>query len=140
MVCVHLAVVIVHASSHLELSIYLPPLSNAYVMSVIVIAPLVAAALLWTRFGRTGAMLLLALMAGSLVFGTYNHFAVAGIDHILDVPPEAWRIPFQVTALLLTLTEGVGCWVGVWTLRRMIRTTHGSAERGFDPAEGRGLR
>ena len=61
---------LLHAASHLAQHVVsLPARQQSYVTSVIVIDPLAAAVLLWTRYRREGARVLLAPTAGSFVFG-----------------------------------------------------------------------
>jgi hypothetical protein len=58
LVGIHLAVAVWHGNAHTALAIALPPEKNAFVFLVILIAPLVAASLAWTRYvvvgGRVG--------------------------------------------------------------------------------------
>ncbi|MBC7930162.1 MAG: hypothetical protein H7Z38_06290 [Rubrivivax sp.] len=123
-VAAHFAASVLHGLAHVETGVYLGPLGNLFVALVITVAPLVAAALLWTTRARAGALLLAGSMAGSLVFGVYNHFVVVSPDHVLHVPgAEAWRRVFQVSSVLLALSEVAGCIVGVWAL--------GRSQRGF---------
>ena len=61
---------LLHAASRLAQHVMsLPARQLSYVTSVIVIDPLAAAVLLWARYRREGARVLLAPMAGSFVFG-----------------------------------------------------------------------
>lgn len=122
-VAAHAAVNILHGLAHVETGVFLGLPGNLFVALVITIAPLVAAALLWTTRGRTeGALLLFASMAASFVFGAYNHFVAVSADHVLHVPgTEAWRRVFQVSSVLVALSEVVGCAVGVWALGRARR-------------------
>ena len=55
---VHLGVTLWHSGAHGELGIGLPPWKLAYAYAVIVIAPPLAAALVWTRFAGTGLWIL----------------------------------------------------------------------------------
>lgn len=67
-----LAVVVelLHTHSHAGQGVMsLPAWQLAYVSIVYYLAPVVATILLWSRFRRTGAWLLLASMAGSFAFG-----------------------------------------------------------------------
>ena len=57
---------LVHAGQHVMSS---PARQLSYLTSVIVIDPVAVAVLLWTRYRREGARVLLASMAGSFVFG-----------------------------------------------------------------------
>jgi hypothetical protein len=115
-VLAHLVATLPHAFAHQTIPVPTPPAETSFVAVVIVIAPLVAAALLWSRFVRFGAMLLLASMAGSLVFGLYYHFVLPGPDNVAQVPADGWGLLFQVSAVLLAVTEGLGCWTAGWML------------------------
>ncbi len=85
---------------------------------IIGLAPLVAMVLLWTRLARAGAILLLVSMAASLVFGAYYHFLLAGPDNVLHLPIGSAQTSFQLTAVLLVITEGFGCWAAWLALAR----------------------
>ena len=61
---------LLHAASRLGQHVMsLPARQLSYLTSVIVIDPVAVAVLLWTRYRREGARVLLAPMAGSFVFG-----------------------------------------------------------------------
>ncbi len=47
----------------------------------------------------------------------YNHFVVASPDYVAHVPPGLWGTLFQVTAVLLAVTEALGLFVGLRFLR-----------------------
>lgn len=83
--------------------------ANIFIVIVIMIAPPLAAALLWTRWRREAASLLLASMAGSLLFGAFNHFLAVSEDHVFHAPRGSWRAAFQITAVLLATLEWGGC-------------------------------
>lgn len=111
----------------------------AYVTVVIFLAPIAATVLIPTRYRRAGALLLLASMVGSLVFGLAYHFLLPGPDNALTTPAGAWQIPFVVSAALLLVIQGVGCLVGAWasvgtwkssTDHSRTRTTAGSVGAG----------
>ena len=105
--------VVSHVGQHV---LSLPEWQLAYVILVIFIAPVAAAVLLWTRYRRGGAWLLLASMAGSFVFGLAYHFLIAGPDNAFALEPGAWQTAFRVSAAFLLLAQGTGCLVGVWIL------------------------
>src|SRR5829696_6758690 len=73
----------------------LPLWQLAFIALVIFAAPVVAAVLLWTRYRVTGAWLLVASMAGSLVFGLLYHFLVPGSDNVFAQPPWDVAIRFR---------------------------------------------
>jgi hypothetical protein len=117
-VAAHLAVSLFHRTAHEHLHIGLSPIQTSFVVIVILIGPLVAAALLWTRWPRAGALLLALSMAGSLAFGVYYHFVEISPDHVSQVPEETWGTVFRATAVLLAMLEGAGAIVGAWLLIR----------------------
>lgn len=117
-VLAHLVVSMVHGRSHESLGVGLSSWQNTYVLTVIVIAPLVAMALIWTRYARMGLLLLVISMAGSLIFGIVYHYVVISPDHISHLPPGDAQGLFRTTALLLVLTELFGLIVGLWGLRK----------------------
>ena len=117
-VLAHLVVSIVHGRSHESLGVGLNSWQNTYVLTVIVIAPLIAMVLIWTRYARTGLLLLVISMAGSLIFGIVYHYVVISPDHVSHLPPGDAQGLFRTTAVLLILTELFGLVVGVWALRK----------------------
>jgi len=44
----------------------------------------------------------------ALQFGIYNHFILITPDYMSQVALEGWGVIFQVTAMLLVITEGLG--------------------------------
>ena len=118
-VIVHLVVSIVHGRAHERLVVGLSNWQNIYVMTVIVVAPLIAMALIWTRYAHSGLVLLVISMAGSLIFGVAYHYVVISPDHVSHIPPGEAQGLFRMTALLLVLTEVFGVAVGLWGLRKI---------------------
>jgi hypothetical protein len=116
---------VLHGFSHVEHGVLLDTWQIVYVVLVIFLAPVVAATLLWTRLLWVGAWLLLASMAGSLVFGLAFHFSISGPDNVLTLNPEAGRQAFSASAVLVALTEAIGCIMGVWVLSKLPRTAEG---------------
>ena len=116
-VLVHLVVNILHGRAHGDLGVGLNTFQNIYVITVILIAPLIAMLLLWTRYARTGLVLLVISMAGSLIFGAIYHYVVVSPDHVSHLPPGDAQGMFRTTALLLILTELFGVIVGVLGLQ-----------------------
>jgi len=123
LVLAHLAVSVGHGIAHRALHIDLSSGEQLYVVVVITICPLIAMALLWTRWKRAGAALLAGAMLGSLVFGAWKHFAAGGPDRVTEVAPRTMGSLFQVTAVLLAITEAAGVWPGLnWFRRARNRT------------------
>jgi CHASE2 domain-containing sensor protein len=116
-VLAHLVVSIVHGRAHEGLRVGLSNWQNIYVLTVILIAPLIAMLLTWTRLARSGLILLVISMAGSLIFGVAYHYVVISPDHVSHIPPGDAQGLFRTTALLLVLTELFGVVVGLWALR-----------------------
>ncbi len=115
-VLAHLVVSIVHGQAHDRLAVGLSNWQNLYVLIVVVIAPLIAMVLIWTRLAHIGLLLLVISMAGSLIFGVAYHYVVISPDHVSHLPPGEHGL-FRTTALLLVLTELFGIAVGWWGLR-----------------------
>lgn len=116
-VLAHLVVNILHGRAHEDLGVGLNTFQNIYVFGVILIAPLIAMLLLWTRYARTGLLLLVISMAGSLIFGVVYHYVVVSPDHVSHLPPGDAQGMFRITAVLLMLTELFGVIVGLLGLR-----------------------
>ena len=116
-VLAHLVVNLLHGRAHESLGVGLNTFQNVYVITVILIAPLIAMLLLWTRHARTGLLLLVISMASSLIFGAIYHYVVVSPDHVSHLPPGDAQGMFRTTALLLILTELFGVIVGLLGLR-----------------------
>jgi hypothetical protein len=117
-VVAHLAVNLFHGWAHERLAIEISPAEKVFVVVVILVAPIIAGVLLLLRARRMGAWLLAVSMAGALAFGIYKHFVAAGPDRALSLPYSGWAVVFQVSAVLLVVTEAAGCWAGFRILRR----------------------
>lgn len=116
-VVIHAVVVLLHSRAHDDLGVDLNAFQQAFAAAVIVIAPFVAAALLWGRHQRVGGHLLWMSMAGALVFGVYHHYVAISPDHVAHLPPGDAQSLFRWTASLLPVTELAGLLVGVWAAR-----------------------
>lgn len=117
-VIVSAAVNVAHTASHAgQHAVDLPAWQLAYIAIVIYAAPVVAAVMLWSRYRLAGAWLLVASMAGSLVFGLLYHFLVPGPDNVFTQSSGTWRDAFGVTAVLLLLLQVIGVSVGLWAVR-----------------------
>ena len=112
-VLVHLGVVLQHGSDHSHLAIDMAAWQNAFIGSVIVIAPVIAGVMIWTRRAKAALWLLAVSMAGSFFFGLWYHFLAAGADNVLNMPSGGTHTAFRVTAVLLAIIEGAGC---AWSL------------------------
>jgi len=66
-----------------------------------------------------GSILLALSMAGSFLFGAYNHFMVHSMDHVAEVAhlqPAVWATLFQWSAGGLAISEAAGTFIGVWLM------------------------
>jgi len=120
MILAHVAVNAVHGAAHRELAIPLSRSQELFIVLVIGIAPLLAGVLIWKEFSF-GGLLLAASLAGSLVFGVWNHFVAISPDHVSHMPAAGsslWKGVFQGTAILLVPTDALGCWAGLRLLKR----------------------
>ncbi|MEH2184307.1 hypothetical protein [Nostoc sp.] len=77
----------------------------------LVLAPMIAAILLWTRFYRIGIWFLLNALIGSILVSTYIHLIAMSPAHISHVSWEGWGLLFYVTAILSLVIDGLGCWL-----------------------------
>ncbi|HYO62584.1 MAG TPA: hypothetical protein VER08_02895 [Pyrinomonadaceae bacterium] len=110
LVGLHFLFVALHSAAHEVLKVKATPAQLAFILPVIIVAPVVAAFLL-PKFGRAGTALLLVSMLGSFVFGLYYHFVADTIDHVAHVAhmrPASWSAVFRVTAYLLAVSEVAG--------------------------------
>ena len=114
LVVAHGVIAGLHGAAHGELGIEMSAAENAFINSVIVAAPVIAAIALWTRFARAGALLLAVSLTGALVFGAYHHYVAISPDHVNHLPPGSLQGQFRITAVLLVVSESVGIGIGVW--------------------------
>ena len=112
-VVTHLIVTVLHGQAHTSLGVGLSNWQQSYVLAVIVVAPLVALGLSFTRYVSAGLWLLLASMLGSLVFGAVYHYIIISPDHVAHLPTGEARGLFRVTAMLLLITETFGAVVAL---------------------------
>jgi hypothetical protein len=112
----HLAITILHGATHRGAGVLLAAWQGAFVLSVIIVLPLVAGILLTIR-RRIGARLLLLSMAASLIFGVLFHFVLPTSDHVAHVSSGPWQRPFIFSAAALAISEVVGCVAGVVAVR-----------------------
>ena len=73
LVIVHLAALLWHGSAHSNLGIELSTKQTLFIYVVIIIAPVVAAILVWTRYVSLGLWMFFLSMLGSFLFGAYQH-------------------------------------------------------------------
>jgi len=117
----HFVIVVLHSIAHQVLPVPATPAQLAFIVPVIILAPIVAGFIL-LKFETAGMLLLAASMLGSFVFGLYYHFIADTIDHVAHVAqmqPVLWSQMFRATSYLLAISEAAGAAVGlVWLARR----------------------
>ena len=128
LVAIHLAVTLWHGNAHTELGIALPPEKNVFVVVVILIAPLVAAALVWTRHTLVGLWLFFLSMLGALLFGAYHHYILVSPDNIGRLPHGGANAhsTFIASAGALALLELASALYGAFCLGSRSARLHGT--------------
>lgn len=86
LVGVHFVGNVWHGDAHATLEISLPDWKTAYVVVVILVAPLAGGVLLWTRFMTLGAWIVGLSMVGSVLFSVYHHYVMISIDNVDHLP------------------------------------------------------
>ena len=123
-VVLHFAVVLWHGSAHSNVPVPITTMQTAFVVIVILLLPLVGAALVWSRFRQIGAWLIALSMLGSLLFGVINHFILVSPDNVAQMPEHAARHSFILSAYLLVLTEALGTVLGLIAIRALFQNRH----------------
>ena len=118
LVVIHLAVALWHGNAHSALAIALPPEKNAFVFIVILIAPLVAASLVWTRYVLVGVWMFFLSMLGAMLFGAYHHYILVSPDNIGHLPHGSLdaQATFITSAAALALLELASALYGAFRL------------------------
>lgn len=120
LVAIHLAASLWHGNAHTRLAIYLPTAKTLFVFVVILIAPVVAAALVWTRYISIGLWVLFLSMLGSFLFGAYHHYLLVSPDNIGHLPagsPEM-HSQFITSAVVIALLELAAALYAAYSLGR----------------------
>ena len=112
-VILHLAVSAVHGVAHMQAHVVLSSASILFLLTIVVIGPIVGLIAQRTILPRGGAWVVAATLAGALCFGLANHYLIRGSDHVSHVA-EPWRALFGITAAFLVATEFFGSAVAVW--------------------------
>ena len=118
LIAVHFAILVMHSAAHQILPVPATPAQLAFIIPVIIVAPVVAGFML-SKFNKAGTVLFTLSMFGSLVFGVYYHFIADTIDHVAHVAhlqPAFWSQMFRLTSYLLAITELIGSALGVMLL------------------------
>jgi hypothetical protein len=115
-VLAHAVVVFWHLELLAGLGSTLTPEQVPLFASLANLIPLIAVILLWARFPKVGAWLLLFL-AVPLAIGGYSHFLSPGSDNVFRRAPGELSLAFRMSAVLLLVLELLSCWVAVQILR-----------------------
>ena len=105
LVAVHLAATFWHGNLHSRLSIDLSPRQTLFVIGVIIVAPILAAALVWTRYLSSGLWIFFLSMLGSFLFSVYNHYVMVSPDNIHYLSTASPESNYQ-----FMLSAGVIAW------------------------------
>ena len=111
LILIHLVISTVHGWAHQGAMVALTTFGYVYVVVVITLMPWVAAALLFTRKKKMGALLLALSMFGSFLFGFWYHFLSRTTDNVSQVHGP-WHLTFLWTAIALAVIELGGTIVG----------------------------
>jgi hypothetical protein len=117
-VLLHFLTNIVHAAAHVNLQVPVSRADTAFIVTIILLCPLIAMGLLWTSRARIGLLLLTFSMAGALLFGLYHHFVAEGPDHVGSHAPGFWPATFTISAYGLLALEAAGAYAGMYFLSR----------------------
>jgi|ERR1700687_694498 len=118
LVVIHLVASVWHGDAHTQLAIELPPEKNVFVYVVILIAPIVAAGLVWTRYISVGLWVFVLSMIGALLFGVYHHYILVSPDNIGHLPggSPAAHSQFVASAAVIALLELASALYGAFCL------------------------
>jgi hypothetical protein len=106
----HFLTLVLHSVAHEVLPVKATVAQLAFIIPVIIFAPVIAGFML-PKFRKAGAVVLLVSMFGSFVFGLYYHFIADTTDHVAHVAhlqPALWSAMFRITAYLLLVSEILG--------------------------------
>jgi hypothetical protein len=118
LVAIHLVVSFWHGNAHTQLAIGLPPEKTFFVYAVILIAPIVAAGLLWTRYKTIGLWVFFLSMLGAFLFGAYHHYVLVSPDNIRHLPTGSLEShsQFITSAGVIALVELASAICGAFVL------------------------
>ena len=114
----HLATTLWHGDAHTQLAVELSPLKNVYVYVVILIAPIVGAALTWTRLAVLATWIFTLSMLGALLFGGYHHYVLVSPDNIHHLPAGTVEAQsrFVASAAVIALFDLAAALYGAFSL------------------------
>lgn len=122
-VVVHFVVAGTHGVAHLGAGVALTAAQLVFVIVVITAAPFYGLYLHHRRLGPQGAAILVASMAGSLLFGWIFHFVADTSDNVARVEPDVvgpWATAFADSAYTVAGIELLGTLLAVALLRNAL--------------------
>lgn len=120
-VVVHFVGNLWHGDAHATLEVGLPSIKTAFVIVVILIAPILGGILVWTRWCIAGCWVVGASMLGSVLFSVYHHYVLISIDNVEHLPPgtpEA-HAHFANSAELIALAALAGAVVAFYAAGKL---------------------
>ena len=117
-VLLHLGVSVLHGWAHAGAVVPVSTVANIFIITVIVVAPLVGIGILWFLSISGGAWLVGLSLTAALLFGVVNHFVLDSPDHVAHIVAQ-WKVLFGTTAVLLALTEAMGAGLAFWRARHV---------------------
>jgi hypothetical protein len=129
LVVAHLGVAVWHGWAHSVLGVVLPQAKETFVLATVIILPLIAGGLVWTRWAKAAAWLFTLTMLAGLVFGVYHHYVMISPDHVAHLPegtPHAVR-QFVWSAGTLAAVEALAMLYGALALRSHYGRTRAAA-------------
>lgn len=108
----HLGVVIWHLLLLLRVQPGTPRFALVLLIGVNLIPVMALVAFGRGHYTLAGWMIILPFGV-ALAIGGHTHFLSSGSDNIFRMPQRPWRVPFQVSTVLLALLEALSCWVAV---------------------------
>ena len=114
----HLAGTAGHGIAHSRLAVGLSPVENVFVITVILLAPLIGALLVWTRYVIPGVWLFTTAMLAAFLFGAYHHYVLVSPDHIDHLPsgPADVQSAFITSAAVIAFLELASALYGAFSL------------------------
>jgi hypothetical protein len=122
-VALHLFGNLWHGDAHTTLEIALPGAKLAFVVVVILAAPVLGAVLSWTRYSAIGLWIVGLAMVGSVVFSVYHHYVLISIDNVEHLPagtPQA-HAHFADSAALIAIVALAGALLAFYAAGRAPR-------------------
>jgi hypothetical protein len=115
---IHVTAVLWHGAAHSDLAVGLSRFQTLFVLGVILIAPLMATLLLWTRLEGSALSIYAWTMGASLLFGVYYHFIAVSPDNINYLPPgsDLARQRFTISAASVAVIEVIATVYSVFAL------------------------